>query len=100
MSSIVKFPHEWPNDLRLGILGNKEILRKYQIWVETCLPVSSLPSRNQTLAIAVKKYAKVDIKLLLVRYSFTRFLYFVPNILSRIVVLQFLKFKSRFFLVL
>ena len=26
-------------------------------------PVSSLPSRNQTLAIAVKKHAKVDIKL-------------------------------------
>ena len=69
MSSIAnlvyEFPHEWPNDLRLGILGNKEILRKYQIWVETCLPVSSLSSRNQTLAIAVKKHAKVDIKLFL-----------------------------------
>ena len=69
MSSIAnlvyEFPHEWPNDLRLAILGNKEILRKYQIWVETCLPVSSLPSRNQTLAIAVKKHAKVDIKLFL-----------------------------------
>ena len=69
MSSIAnlvyEFPHEWPNDLRLGILGNKEILRKYQISVETCLPVSSLPSRNQTLAIAVKKHAKVDIKLFL-----------------------------------
>ena len=31
MSSIAnlvyEFPHEWPNDLRLDILGNKEILR-------------------------------------------------------------------------
>ena len=30
-----EFPHELPNDLRLRILGNKEILEKSQIWVET-----------------------------------------------------------------
>ena len=46
-------PHELPSDLRLRILGNKEILEKSQIWVQT----------NKTLAIAVKKHAKVDIKL-------------------------------------
>ena len=27
--------HELPNDLRLSILGNKEILRKSQIWLDT-----------------------------------------------------------------
>ena len=38
ISSIAKLvyelPHELPNDLRLGILGKKEILEKSQIWVE------------------------------------------------------------------
>ena len=38
--------------------------------------MSSLPSRNKTLTITVKKHAKLD---------FPGFLYFVPNILSRIV---------------
>ena len=28
-------PHELPNDLRIRILGNKEILGKPEIWVET-----------------------------------------------------------------
>ena len=32
---IYELPHELPNDLRLTILGNKEILRKCQIWVDT-----------------------------------------------------------------
>ena len=30
-----QLPHELPNDSRMRILGNKEILGKYQIWVET-----------------------------------------------------------------
>ena len=32
---VYELPHELPNDLRLRILGNKEILGKSQIWVET-----------------------------------------------------------------
>ena len=32
---VYELPHKLPNDLRLRILGNKEILRKSQIWVET-----------------------------------------------------------------
>ena len=32
---VQEFPHELPNDLRLRILGNKEILGKSQVWVET-----------------------------------------------------------------
>ena len=30
-----ELPHELPNDLRLSILGNKETLRKSQIWLDT-----------------------------------------------------------------
>ena len=32
---VYELPHELPNDLRLRILGNKEILGKSQNWVET-----------------------------------------------------------------
>ena len=32
---VYELPHELPNDLRLRILRNKEILGKSQIWVET-----------------------------------------------------------------
>ena len=32
---LYKLPHELPIDLRLRISGNKEILGKSQIWVET-----------------------------------------------------------------
>ena len=53
-------PHKLPNDLRLRILGNKEVLGKSQFgWRH------SLSSRYKTLAIVVKKYAKMDIKLLM-----------------------------------
>ena len=42
---VYELPHKLPNDLRLRILGNKEILGKSQIWVETYL-VPSFPSKN------------------------------------------------------
>ena len=32
---IYELPQELPNNLRLRILGNKKILGKSQIWVET-----------------------------------------------------------------
>ena len=32
---LTQVPHELPNNLRPRILGNKEILGKSQIWVET-----------------------------------------------------------------
>ena len=39
MSSIAnlvyELPHMFPNNLRLRTLGNKEILGKFKIWVET-----------------------------------------------------------------
>ena len=32
---VYELPHELPNDIRLRILGNKEISKNYQIWVDT-----------------------------------------------------------------
>ena len=32
---VYELPHELPNDLRLRILGNKDISENYQIWVDT-----------------------------------------------------------------
>ena len=65
MSSIANFVyellHELPNTLRLRILENQEILKKYLGWTQSLVP--SLLSRTQTLPIAVKKHAKADIKL-------------------------------------
>ena len=68
ISSIANFiyelPHELPNNLRLKISGNKEILGKCEIWVEPSAQCP--PPRNKTAAIiAPKKQAKVDIKLFL-----------------------------------
>ena len=36
-----ELPHDLPNSLRLRILGNYEILEKFQIWVETQPSVQS-----------------------------------------------------------
>ena len=45
-------------------MGNKEILGKFQIWVET-YPSTQSPFQKLNLAIAVKKHAQIDIKLFL-----------------------------------
>ena len=57
-------PHELPTKLKLILLGNEEITKYYENlnFGQRYSLVSSLPSRNKTLAIAVKKYAKADIK--------------------------------------
>ena len=57
---LYKLPQELPNDLR--ILGNKEILGKSQIWVDT-YPSAQSPFQKLNLPIAVKKHAKIDNKL-------------------------------------
>ena len=41
--STANLVHELPNDLRLRILGNKELLGKSQIWVETLVPSAQSP---------------------------------------------------------
>ena len=57
-----ELPHELPNDLKLKILGNYEILGKSQKWVGTRSGMSSLPSRNNFLTIVFKNYANTDNK--------------------------------------
>ena len=57
-------PHELPNDLRLGILGNEEILRKSQICVKKS-PSAQSPSQKLNFDNSSQKHTKVDIKLFL-----------------------------------
>ena len=88
MTNLVsELPHKLPIDLRLRISKKLENIRKISNFGEDSL-LFSLPSRNKTLALAVKKYAKADVKSFLVLSDFTQFLYFVPNILSRIVYIK------------
>ena len=39
---VYELPHDFPVNLRLRILGNKKILGKSQIWVETVIKESFL----------------------------------------------------------
>ena len=58
---VYELPHELPNDLRLVILGNQEILGKTQTSGNSKHVVPFL-SRNKTLPVAVKKCSKTYIK--------------------------------------
>ena len=53
---LYELPHKLSNDLKLQILRDQKILEKSQICVRTV----SLTGKK--MATAVKKYAKVDIK--------------------------------------
>ena len=50
-------PHELANDLRLRILGNKEMLGKSQIWVET-LPSAQSPFQKLNFGNSSQKTRK------------------------------------------
>ena len=71
---VYELPHKLPNDLRLRILGNQEILGKSHIWVETL----NLGSSSQ-------KTRKSRYQTLLPLSTFTRFPHPVPNIPPRTV---------------
>ena len=79
-------PHELPNKLRLGILGNLKEISSLGVG----MPSSQSPFRKLKFGNIKKKkkkkkkHAKVDIKIFLVLSNFTGFLYFVHNILSGI----------------
>ena len=75
-STLNVLPRELTNDLRLWILGNWEIGTKL---------VPSLNSSNKTLAMAVKNFAKPDIKAF-GPVQFCLILYFVPCIFSAIAI--------------
>ena len=57
-------PYDLPNDLKLRILENYEILEQLQMWAE---PWSSAqaPSKKLNFGNSSQKHAKVDIKLFL-----------------------------------
>ena len=84
---VYDLPHEFPNDLRLWILGNKAILGKSQIWVQTQPSVKS-PFQKLNFGNGSQKTRKSRYQTFLFLSSFTGFLNFVPNILPRIVVLK------------
>ena len=81
---IYELSHEFPNNLRLRILRNKEILRKSQIWVET-EPSAQSPYHKFNFGSSNQKICRSRYQTFLVLSSFTGFLNFVPNILPRIV---------------
>ena len=81
---VYELPHELPNDLRLRILGNKEILGKSQICVET-EPSTQSPFQKLDFGNSSQKTRKIRYQTFLFLSGFTGFLYFVPNILPRIV---------------
>ena len=80
---VYKLPHESPNDLRLRILRNKEVLGQSQIWVETSPWAVSLLEIK--LGNNSQKLRKSRYQTFLFLSSFPGFLYFVPNILPKIV---------------
>ena len=70
-----KLPHEFPNDLRFRILGNKEILEKSQIQVETQPSVQS-PCHKLNFDNSSQKTRKSRYQTFLFLSSFTGFIYF------------------------
>ena len=85
ISSIANLVYELTNDLRVTILGNKEILGKSQIWVET-EPSAQSPFQKQNFGKSSQKTCKSRYPTFLALSNFTGFLYLVPNILPRIAV--------------
>ena len=79
--------HELPNNLRLRILENREILGKSPIWVETW-PSAQSPFQKLNFGSSSHKTRKSRYQTLLALSSFTGFHYFLPNILFRIVGLD------------
>ena len=86
-NSVHELSYELPNNLRLGILGNKKILGNFQILMET-EPSAQSPFQQLNVGNSSLKARKSRYQTFLDPSSFTGFLYFVPNILTRIVVLM------------
>ena len=73
-----ELPHKLLNDLRLGILGNKEILGKSQIWMETQPSVQS-PFQKLNFGSNSQKTCQSRYQTFLDLSSFTGFLLFVQK---------------------
>ena len=84
---VYDLPHELPNDLRLRILGNKDIIGKSKIWVGI-EPSAQSSFQKLNFGNSSQKTHKSRFQIFLVLFSLTGFLYFVSNILSRIKALD------------
>ena len=84
---VYDLPHELPKDLRLRILGNKDIIGKSKIWVGI-EPSAQSPFQKLSFGNSSQKTHKSRFQIFLVLFSLTGFLYFVSNILSRIKALD------------
>ena len=80
---VYELSHELPNDLRVRILGNKKILGKSQLWVDTSPSAKSL-FQKLNIGSSSQKTRKSRYQTFLVLSSFTGFLYFVRNVLPRV----------------
>ena len=87
-----ELPHGFPNDLRLRVFRNQEILEKCQIWVETQPSVQS-SFQKLNFDSNCQKTRKIREQIFEALSNFTAFAYFMPNILSRIVDLK--QFRSQ-----
>ena len=83
---VYELPHDLLNDLTLRILGNKEILVKSQIWVETQPSVQS-PFQKLNFGDSNQKTRKSRYKAFLFLSSFIGFLYlsqiFCPGVFEQ-----------------
>ena len=84
---VYDLPHELPKDLRLRILGNKDIIGKSKIWVGI-EPSAQSSFQKLNFGNSSQKTHKSRFQIFLVLFSLTGFLYFVSNILSRIKALD------------
>ena len=84
-SLMYELPHELPKDLRLRKKGN---IRKILNWAET-QPSAQSPFQKLNFSSSSQKTRKSRYQTFLVLSSFTGCLYFVPNILPRIVGIKF-----------
>ena len=76
---VYELPHELPNGLKLRILGNNEILRKSQIWMET-EPSASSPFQKLIFGNSSQETRKSRYQTFLILSSFTGCLYFFPGL--------------------
>ena len=73
-----------PNDFRLTILGNKKMLEKSKNWEEAEVNYQS-PLQKQIFGKSNKKLHRSRFQCFFILFNFAWFLYFVSNILSRVV---------------
>ena len=79
-----EYPHELPNNLKLRILGNYEISRKLQIFLQLYLSAQSFP-KNENFVNASKKLQRNRNLTFPILCFFTLKLEFVSNVLFMII---------------